>query len=170
MDELNNGKRSESIEQPYFINFGAFQAGVWHGAVPSRATLKIQVGFPSQHTPEEIFDIVKTLSGQVSERIQVTLSSLKTNAHQTEPDGKLIKDLQTIIEQESGSQVPLTTVTGHCDMRFFPTKDICLYGPGGGKNPHGIDEYYILDHLPIVAQRLIHFALRWCNETKALGS
>ena len=27
-------------------------------------------------------------------------------------------------------------------MRHFPTQNICLYGPGGGNNPHAIDEYY----------------------------
>ena len=54
----------------------------------------------------------------------------------------------------------------HCDMRHFPTQNICLYGPGGGKNPHGIDEHYFLDQIPVVARNIFDLVLEWCNELK----
>jgi acetylornithine deacetylase/succinyl-diaminopimelate desuccinylase-like protein len=31
----------------------------------------------------------------------------------------------------------------------------CLYGPGGGGNPHAPDEFYYVDHLVPVAQNIV---------------
>jgi acetylornithine deacetylase/succinyl-diaminopimelate desuccinylase-like protein len=58
---------------------------------------------------------------------------------------------------------------GHCDLRHYtkarahPTSAACLYGPGGGRNVHGADEYFDLAHLTLVAGNLAVAALEWCG-------
>jgi acetylornithine deacetylase/succinyl-diaminopimelate desuccinylase-like protein len=91
---------------------------------------------------------------------------LKTAAYRTDRNNPLITTLKNIIESNSNKEVLTTAVTGHCDMRHFPTQNICLYGPGGGKNPHGIDEYYFLEQMPVVARNIFDLVLEWCNELK----
>ena len=51
-------------------------------------------------------------------------------------------------------------------LRFLhtvATSAACLYGPGGGRNVHGADEYFELAHLPLVAGNLACLALHWCG-------
>lgn len=78
-------------------------------------------------------------------------------------DNPLITLLRRIIESKTHREVNMKIVDLWCDMRHFPTKNICLYGPGGGKNPHSENEYYFLSHMPIVAQNILDFILEWCN-------
>lgn len=165
--ELNQlAAEYEKIAVPYFVNIGSFHSGVWHGSVPSKALLQIQVGFPEQHTPQAMMSMLEDLGRCTSERIKVRQDILATPAFRTDPNNSLITKLKDVIQHNSGKEVLTVPVTGHCDMRHFPTSNICLYGPGAGKNAHGIDEYYVLDQLPVVAKNLLDFALIWCNEEK----
>ena len=155
----------ENIKNPYFINVGSFHSGVWHGSVPANAKLEIQIGFSNKHTPDEIINHVIRVAKNISERIIVKEGLLKTPACK-KIDNLLIKKLKAIIKRNMGINVLTTAVTGHCDMRHFPTENICLYGPGGGKNPHGLNECYFLEEMPKVANSLLDFILEWCNELK----
>jgi hypothetical protein len=40
-----------------FLNVGAFESGIWHGSVPSKALLKIQIGFTQNYTPADILEL-----------------------------------------------------------------------------------------------------------------
>ena len=166
INSLNAGAAPfESLDAPYFINIGSLHSGVWHGSVPSQAKIEAQIGFPDKMMPDEIIKKVKEIINGISDRIKTTENLLKTNAYRTDRHNPLIKKLKSIVERNSKKEVKTVAVTGHCDMRHFMTPNICLYGPGGGKNAHGIDEYYILDQLPTVTKNIIDFVLEWCNET-----
>jgi len=110
--------------------------------------------------------MVADIARGISDRISVRQYLLETPAFKTKQDNNLILKLKSIIENNHGKEVKLVPVTGHCDMRHFKTENICLYGPGGGKNPHGVDEHYFLEHLPQVTRNILDFALEWCNELK----
>jgi acetylornithine deacetylase len=167
IEEFNKSEDPyEGIEKPFFVNIGSFHSGVYHGSVPADATLEIQIGFSDRYTPDEIIEKVGGLANSVSERITIRESLLKAKAYKTDKKNQLVAQLKTIIERNSRKEAQTVVVTGCCDMRHFPTKNICLYGPGGGKSPHGIDEYYFLDHMPMVARNILDFALAWCNERK----
>lgn len=167
IDGMNrSGVAFENIERPYFLNVGAFHSGVWHGSVPAEASLKLQIGFPDKYSPDEIIEKTKEIAGEVSERITIRKGLLKTPAYKTDPANPLLSELKSIIQENSGKEVSVTAVTGYCDMRHFPIENICLYGPGGGKNAHGIDECYYSDELKTVAKNIICFVLRWCNKPK----
>jgi len=165
--ELNKkATEFEKIAEPYFVNTGSFHSGAWHGSVPSIALLQMQVGFPEQHTPQTMMSLLEDLGRCTSERIKIQQDILATPAFRTDPKNSLITKLKDVIHHNSRKEVLTVPITGHCDMRHFPTSNICLYGPGAGKNAHGIDECYMLDQLPIVAKNLLDFALIWCNEEK----
>ena len=167
IEKLNKSEGSyEGIEKPFFVNIGSFHSGVYHGSVPADATLEMQVGFSDRYTPDEMIEKVGGLAHRVSERITIRESLLKAQAHKTDKKNQLVAKLKTIIERNSQKEAQTIVVTGCCDMRHFPTENICLYGPGGGKNPHGIDEYYFLDHMPMVAKNILDFVVEWCNERK----
>ena len=156
----------EGIERPFFMNVGAFHSGSWHGSVPANADIAIQIGFSDKFEPHDIVEMARELARNLSDRITVDDFRLKTEAYRGNKRSRLVSMLKNIVEMNTGKEVRLVAGTGHCDMRFFPTDNICLYGPGGGKNPHGRDEHYFLDHMPIVARNLIDFILEWCNEPK----
>lgn len=154
-----------SIERPFFANIGSFHSGVWHGSVPVEGKLEVQIGF-AHLSPDEVFTRVTEIARQCSERISLSKGLLQAPPSQVPPDGTLISMLRATIERFSENPVQVVAVTGHCDMRHFGTADVCLYGPGGGGNPHGINEYYLLDHMPKVARNILLFAFDWCNQRR----
>ncbi len=167
IDELNkNQPKFENIEKSYYINVGSFHSGTWSGSVPAEAKLEIHLGFSEYFTPEQIFSRVKEIANSISERIQVKEALLKTPAFRTDADSYLIGKLKKTIEKNSNKEVLVIPITGFSDMRHFKTKNVCLYGPGGGKNPHGINEHYFLEQMPNVVKNLTDFILEWCNEPK----
>lgn len=155
----------EGIADPYFANVGLFNAGQWAGSVPASATLHVQIGFPGEVTPDEILVAIQDIASNISDRISVHEFLLRTEACKVPADSALVSAMKSIIEENAKKEALTVAVTGHCDMRHFPTENICLYGPGGGKNPHGIDEHYFLEHMPVVAGNILRFIIEWCNET-----
>ena len=156
----------EGIDMPYIVNVGSIRSGAWPGSVPACAEVGIQISFPDYHSPDDMLGLIQNIARDVSERIEIRQGLLKTPAFKTDPNSRLISKLKNIIAGNSGKEVLTVPVTGHCDMRHFPTSNICLYGTGAGKNAHAIDEYYELDQQEIVAGNLLDFILEWCNERK----
>jgi acetylornithine deacetylase len=166
-EELNSRYGAfEGIERPYFINAGSIHSGSWHGSVPSSAKLEIQAGFSGRSTPDEIILMISDIAKKISPKINVKEGLLKTASYKAKKDNQLISALKTIIENNLQKEVSVVPVTGHCDIRHFPTGNICLYGPGGGENPHGVDESYQLDEMPKVAVNIVELVMGWCNESK----
>jgi len=154
-----------SVEKPFFANIGSFHSGAWHGSVPAQASVEIQVGFAHLDIGE-VFSRVAELARSVSDRIVVGKGLLQIPPSQVQPNGPLISMLRATIERHTSNAVQVVGVTGHCDMQHFGTANACLYGPGGGGNPHGVNEFYMLEHMPTVARNIALLAFEWCNQRR----
>lgn len=167
IEELNlQPEAFANVTQPFFVNTGSFHSGVWHGSIPSKAKIEFQIGFNHTYEPDHILKKVTEIAASISDRIQIRESILKTPAYKTTIDNPLISQLQTIIEKNIHQKTAPICVTGHADMRHFPTQNICLYGPGKGTNAHSINEHYDFRQMPQVTQNIMEFILKWCNEKK----
>ena len=167
IDTLNSKAKSfEGIDNPFFINVGSFHSGVWAGSVPQDSKIEIQVGFNDEYTPQQIILEINEIAKDISKKIKISQGLLNTSSFKVEKDSLFINNLKDIIETNSKKEVRVVPVTGHCDMRHFKTNNCCLYGPGGGKNAHSNNEFYILDQMPIVSKNILDFILKWCNESR----
>ena len=155
----------EGIDPPFFVNVGALHGGVWCGSVPAALTMDVQIGFAPPCTvaqiEAEVAAAARTIPG-----IEVDPWLLKREPFRADPGNRMIAALLEAVRRGRGKDLTLQAVTGHTDMPFFSTPDICLHGPGGGGGAHGADEYYILDHMPEVAQDLVMVSASWCWQTK----
>lgn len=163
--------------RPYFINLGMVRGGVWPGSVPAACLLEGQFGFPLPETcggaKEALRAAIAELSGQatwpLSAPALITFAGLETPAEVGDPHNPVAKLLGEIVEHRHGAVLQESVILGHCDLRHYTgahtlaTSAACLYGPGGGRNVHGADEYFELAHLPLVAGNLACLALQWCG-------
>lgn len=166
LSELHGGDGPfEGIDPPFYVNVGAVQGGAWCGAVPAALTLDIQIGFPPpftvQRVEREVEALAKTISGLVAEPWM-----LKREPFRADRANRIITELVNAVRSGRGKEIETVAVGGFTDMACFSTADICLHGPGGGGNAHGIDEYYVLDHMNDVAQDLILVATSWCWQAR----
>jgi acetylornithine deacetylase len=155
----------EGIEPPFFVNVGALNGGVWCGSVPAALTMDVQIGFSP---PLDVAQIEAEVSA-VARRIPgatADLWLLKREPFRADPANRLIAELVEIVRRGRGKDLLVQAVSGHTDMPFFSTPDICLHGPGGGAGAHGIDEYYILGHMTEVAHDLVMLSASWCWQNK----
>lgn len=167
INELNKEvKDFEGIEKPFFINVGSFHSGVWAGSVPENTKIEVQIGFNDMFSIDEIFKQVRNIALKLSDRITVSKGLLQAPYFIGNKKSTLINSLKDIIEKNSNKEVLTVPVTGHCDMKHFGISNVCLYGPGGGKNAHSNNEFYILEQMPLVAKNIIDFILGWCNEKR----
>lgn len=155
-----------NIAQPFFVNVGTFHSGCWPGGVPERATFDLQIGFPPPWTPEQVLAECQRMATEIQKReergrIQLTRGSLWTTPH-ANVDNVMAQRLKATIRRlRPGEMEPINqAVMGHCDLRHLRRADgsfadACLYGPGGGGNPHAPDEFYHLDHFVPVAQNIV---------------
>jgi len=166
-------RRWHNIENPYFITPGIFVSGCYPGAVPEKCNLVCQVGFPP---PENVESICKKIEYWIKEQIQeedniqYKIKYLSTDPFENR-NNRLVRILNNNIKRlRPGEMEPINVaVMGHCDLRYFRNRngklsEACLYGPGGGGNPHVKDEYYLVDHFISVAQNIISTMLNWHKE------
>lgn len=142
------------VSPPFFLSLGEFHSGFWPGAVPEKATLALQLGFPPPWTPESVLEIARQHLGQVR------VGHLCTPPHSQRPNA-MAHLLQANVQRLRPGEMDfkIQAVSGHCDLRHLVREDgspadACLYGPGGGANPHIANEYYRVDNFVPVAQNL----------------
>jgi acetylornithine deacetylase len=165
------------IERPVFINVGTISAIGWPGAVPGETTLTGQFGFCPPDTVSSIkTDLEQCIYALSAEHPhlaanlpQISYGPLATDPFLGDADNALVQLIKQEIESYRRKEVRVEPVTGHADLRHFrhPTSSRflpgCLYGPGGGVNPHIADEHYLVDHMPLVAENVARVLLRWCG-------
>jgi len=173
-----NEKQPEwlGLEKPYWMNVGQINSGCWPGSVPESCVLGIQLGFPPPGEPEAIrFQLLRTVK-----ELELTFPDASIEHRMRElcvapfwnPENRVTRALRRTISQrpqicsQSPRGVNLVTSRGHCDLRHLRRSDgtpapACLYGPGGGKNPHSRDEYYHLDHFLPVAHTVANSVLEF---------
>ena len=165
-----------NIEEPFFLNVGKIRSGKWAGAVPEQCFMEVQIGFAPPYTAQamakDISEVVKG-SGDHYDKIGIRtrIGNLCTDPF-SNFENKMIKTIKSTISRLRGDEMPVlnNAVTGHCDLRHLlksngQPADACLYGPGGGSNPHVRDEYYLLDHFIPVAQNIGSAILDWYGIT-----
>ena len=160
-----------NIENPFFINVGKINSGVWAGAVPEHCSFSIQTGFPPPYTPDLILDDISSIATNLSKEKKVNINFSVGNLS-TVPfsnyNNRMVDIIKNIVPRTVGNDMPVlnNAVTGHCDLRHILTADnkpanAILYGPGGGKNPHINNEYYMIDHFVPVAKTICSAILEW---------
>lgn len=142
------------IDNPFFLSIGEFHSGSWAGSVPERAHVSLQMGFPPPWTPDTIAEVAREHLGDFR------VGALCTPPHSQRPN-RPAEVLRTQVDRLRAGEMEfrIQAVTGHCDLRNLRKADgslaeACLYGPGGGANPHVADEYYHLSHFIPVAQNV----------------
>lgn len=172
-----HGQRWGAKENPTFLNLGAVNGGVWPGSVPAQCVLEGQFGFPPPASCESARADLRALLAEVARRSDWPLASppsiefigLATPPHLGDPSNPIARLLGETISRRHGAALQESVIVGHCDLRHYTdarshrTAAACLYGPGGGRNVHGTDEYFELAHLPLVAGNLACVALKWCG-------
>lgn len=163
-----------SLESPYFCNAGVLRAGVWPGSVPEHCVLKLQIGFPQPDTPTSMVERIRRILSKITvENAAVCVfkpGSLQVSPFANRGNSTVAHLSRAICRNRPGEMdVKTVAVAGHCDLIHLRKSNgslaaACLYGPGGGGNPHARDEYYILDHFLPVAQNIVsaviaHFCL-----------
>jgi acetylornithine deacetylase len=163
--------------RPYFVNLGSIRGGVFPGSVPAMCEIEGQCGFPPPATIESMHDLLKTALDRIGRLPEWPLQSppaIEFRGLETPPlIGSSVNPITTLltntVQRLRGAAVEESTILGHSDVRHYtrhasrPTASACLYGPGGGRNAHGADEYFELAHLPLVASTLASVALHWCG-------
>jgi acetylornithine deacetylase len=166
----NSNPKWLDIDNPHFFNVGSINGGKWAGAVPESCKMQIQIGFAPPLNFEEVIKAIEdTLSSVKHYKINISIDSLCHNPFSNK-ENKLVNLLKDVIIGLRNDEYPLkrTTVKGHCDLRYMKRKDgtvadACLYGPGGGGNPHCNNEYYIIEHFIPVAQNIASTLIRYYN-------
>jgi len=155
-----------NVTDPHFVNVGTLHSGCWPGAVPEKAMLAVQIGFAPPLTPDHVLAQCRAVAQEAIAReprcrVGVRQGSLWTPPHANVNNQMVQSVMRTIRRLRPGEMEPINqAVMGHCDLRHFrrpdgTVADACLYGPGGGGNPHAPDEFYHLDHFIPVAQNLV---------------
>lgn len=157
------------MREPFFINFGRVSGGIFPGSVPAECVIEGQYGFPPPHTraraQQDLVDAITSLGRDV----QVTFEGLSAEPFIGDPNNDLVRLLRATVERRQGAVLRESVIRGHHDLRHYvdpgggTTVAGCLYGPGGGRNVHGADEYFELAHLPLVAANLASLAIDWCG-------
>ena len=175
----NQGRTGEGdfADRPAFINFGQVDGGVWPGAIPGRCTIDGTYGFPP---PDDRQTAHARLTAAIDAVTAMPGWSLETAPALSYPGFDVpplvnpsVNEITTLlsgtIERLHGGRLTEHVVAGCCDLRHYtsgrpqPAIPACLYGPGGGKGAHATDEYFLLEHLPVVARTLASTAIRWCG-------
>jgi acetylornithine deacetylase len=163
--------------RPFFLNLGAIRGGVWPGSVPAECVLEGQYGFPPPGSCDLAKDELRQALGDagrgqdwpLAQPPSIEFVGLETPPEVGDADNAIVRLLTETVLRRQSAALRESVIVGHCDLRHYTraashaTAAACLYGPGGGRNVHGTDEYFELAHLPLVAGNLASVALQWCG-------
>ena len=164
-----------NIETPYFASVGAISGGAWPGAVPEKCQLRVQVGFPPPESPQGMLErvtaaVVRSVSDDARASVRVEVRELFV-APFSNRENRMVRVVRDTVQRLRPQEGPFlnNAVTGHCDLRHLRQADgrpahACLYGPGGGGNPHIKDEFYLLEHFVPVAQNIASSILAFYDQ------
>ena len=164
-------------DRPAFINFGRVEAGAWPGAIPSFCTIDGSIGFPPPETPEtvqaELAILVDALAARpdwpLDRPAEVTFGGLSVPPLVGRADNGIARLLGETVARVNAGNLVEHVIAGYCDLRHYTSGawrepiPACLYGPGGGRFAHAEDEYFVIDHLGLVAGNLAGTAMAWCG-------
>ena len=164
-------------DRPAFINFGRVEGGAWPGAIPTFCTLECSLGFRPPDTiaavQAELRDVIDRVAGRANWPLEsppaIEFDGLATPPLQGDANNAIARLLGDSIARLNHGRLLEHVVAGYCDLRhytngaFMPAIPACLYGPGGGRFAHAEDEFFVIDHLGLVARNIGTAALDWCG-------
>jgi acetylornithine deacetylase len=175
----NDGRdtRWGDADRPAYVNIGRVACGLWPGAIPRQCVIEGLYGFPPPVTSDgarrQVVDAMEALASgsdwPFADRTTVEFWGLDVSPVAGSPDNDIARMIVGTVDRLHGRPGLPHVVAGHCDVRHYThnrwTHSIpaCLYGPGGGRNAHADDEYFLLEHLPLVGRNLTSVVVEWCG-------
>ncbi|MBN8748221.1 N-formyl-4-amino-5-aminomethyl-2-methylpyrimidinedeformylase [Xylophilus ampelinus] len=159
---------------PVNFNLGKISGGEWASSVPSRCRADIRLGFYPDMKVEKVKAEVEALLAAAHAAhpardalsYRVVYEGFQADGCEVPADAPIVQALARSHEDVLGRQLVTTQFTGTTDCKFFnlygDTPAIC-YGPSGGENIHGIDEWVSIDSMMQTIAVLAVFMARWCG-------
>lgn len=159
---------------PVNFNLGKIDGGEWASSVPSACRADVRLGFyPDMKVAKVKAEVEAVLAAAYAAHPAHAALSYKIVYEGFQADGCHVPDDAPIVAAISqchkdvvGADLVPTAFTGTTDAKFFnlygETPAIC-YGPSGGANIHGIDEWVSIDSMMQTAAVLAVFMARWCG-------
>lgn len=161
-------------DHPVNFNLGKINGGEWASSVPSACRADVRIGFyPDMKVGKVKAEVEAVLAAAYEAHPAHAALSYKIVYEGFQADGCHVPDDAPIVvaiakahKDIVGKEATSTSFTGTTDAKFFnlygETPAIC-YGPSGGANIHGINEWVSIDSMMQTVAVLAVFMARWCG-------
>ncbi|WPB58827.1 ArgE/DapE family deacylase [Xylophilus sp. GOD-11R] len=161
-------------QHPVNFNLGKITGGEWASSVPSSCRADIRLGFYPDRKVTQVKQEVEALLAAAYEAhpahaaltYRVLYEGFQADGCHVPDDAPIVTAIADSHFDVVGKKLTTTAFTGTTDCKFFnlygETPAIC-YGPSGGANIHGIDEWVSIDSVMQTTAVLAVFMARWCG-------
>lgn len=161
-------------QHPVNFNLGKISGGEWASSVPSACRADVRIGFyPDMKVDKAKAEIEAVLAAAYAAHpahdalsYKVVYGGFQADGCDVPPDAPIVVAISQCHKDIVGVELVPTAFTGTTDAKFFnlygETPAIC-YGPSGGANIHGIDEWVSIDSMMQTVAVLAVFMARWCG-------
>ena len=161
-------------KHPVNFNLGKIHGGEWASSVPSACRADIRIGFYPDRKIGQVKAEVEALLAEAFEAhpahealsYRIIYEGFQADGCDVPDDAPVVIALAQCHKDIVGSDAVPVAFTGTTDAKFFnlygETPAVC-YGPSGGANIHGIDEWASIDSMMQTAAVLAVFMARWCG-------
>lgn len=159
---------------PVNFNLGKISGGEWASSVPSACRADVRIGFyPDMKVEQARKEVEAVLAAAYAAHpahealsYKIVYEGFQADGCEVAPDAPIVLAISQCHQDIVGKNLTPTAFTGTTDAKFFnlygETPAIC-YGPSGGANIHGIDEWVSIDSLMQTTAVLAVFLARWCG-------
>ncbi|MGI4776504.1 MAG: ArgE/DapE family deacylase [Janthinobacterium lividum] len=159
---------------PVNFNLGRITGGEWASSVPSACRADIRIGFYPDMKVGAVKTQVEALLAAAHQAhpahaaldYRIVYEGFQADGCEVPGDAPVVVELARCHKDVVGRDAVPNAFTGTTDAKFFnlygDTPAVC-YGPSGGGNIHGIDEWVSIDSLMRTASVLAVFMARWCG-------
>jgi acetylornithine deacetylase len=164
-------------QHPVNFNLGKIHGGEWASSVPSACRADVRIGFyPDMKVAKVKTEIEALLVAAYQAHpahealsYQIVYGGFQADGCDVPADAPIVVALSQCHQDIVGHALTPTAFTGTTDTKFFnlygETPAIC-YGPSGGANIHGIDEWVSIASMMQTTAVLAVFMARWCGVNK----
>ncbi len=165
-------------KHPVNFNLGKIGGGEWASSVPSACRADVRIGFyPDMKVAKAKAEVVAVLAAAYEAHpahaalsYKIIYEGFQADGCDVSPDAPIVVALSQCHQDVVGQRLTTTAFTGTTDTKFFnlygETPAIC-YGPSGGANIHGIDEWASIDSMMQTIAVLAVFMARWCGVNRS---
>lgn len=161
-------------KHPVNFNLGKISGGEWASSVSSACRAEIRIGFyPDLRVAQVKAEVEALLAAAYQEHparsdlsYRLHYQGFQADGFDLAPDAPVVLALSDCHRDVVGTPLAPVAFTGTTDAKFFnlygQTPAIC-YGPSGGANIHGIDEWVSIASMLETTAVLALFVARWCG-------